>query len=304
MKKLLFIIVAAVPITAYALCQAGQKDFPLLKGPYLGQTVPGTIPEVFAPGVISTDQFEFGGTFSPEGKEFFFTRRPDYEGSENRIYYTRSVDGIWTRPALAPFARDCFEFLPVITPAGDRLFFYSERARPETAGVDGDLWYCINGTGGWSQANLFESPINRKYCMIITSTKTGRFYFAGIFNKKRGIFRSRFDGKTFSEFEYLPHDVNSLGPAHPFIARDESYLIFDAQVSGRGKPELFICFSNPDGSWSKPRNMGPEINATRTEFAASVSPDEKFLFFHRRVNGNGDIYWVSTDVINNLRPKE
>ena len=74
----------------FALCQARIKqvkpdEFPALQGPYLGQKPPGMTPEIFAPGIVSTAEFEFAGTFSPDGKEYFFTRRPDYGGSENRI---------------------------------------------------------------------------------------------------------------------------------------------------------------------------------------------------------------------------
>jgi len=50
---------------------AQQYDFPILKGHYLGQKPPG----IFAPGIISTkDNIEFAGTFSPDLREFFFTR--------------------------------------------------------------------------------------------------------------------------------------------------------------------------------------------------------------------------------------
>jgi hypothetical protein len=56
-----------------------------------------------------------------------------------------------------------------------------------------------------------------------------------------------------------------------------------------------------DGSWTKAKNMGPIINATKTEFGASVSPDGKYLFFHRRINGNGDIYWVDAGIIDALK---
>ena len=52
-----------------------QTEFPKLTGPYLGQTPPKMIPEVFAPGIVSkVGSHEFAGTFSPDGKEFFFTR--------------------------------------------------------------------------------------------------------------------------------------------------------------------------------------------------------------------------------------
>ncbi|MBU1013923.1 MAG: hypothetical protein KKG99_13045 [Bacteroidetes bacterium] len=304
MRKIVLVFVFMLFLGTPLFCQTSQKNFPVLKGQYLGQEPPGITPEIFAPGIISTDQFEFGGTFSPDGTEFFFTRRSDYDGSDNRIYYTRKVNGSWTKPALATFATENFEFLPVITPDGDKLFFYSERPRPDTKGFNGDLWYCLREDQEWSEAKFFESPINKKYTMMLTSTKDGTLYFSGNYDGKRGGFKSINSDGRYQNFEYLPQEINTIRPAHPFIAPDESYLIFDAQVKGMGKPELFICFRKPDGSWSQPQNMGPEINATQTEFAANVSPDGKYLFFHRRVNKNGEIYWVSSKIIEELKPKE
>ena len=47
---------------------------------YFGQPQPSMTPTVFAPGIVSTELgMEFGGTFSPDGKEFYFTR---YRGKE------------------------------------------------------------------------------------------------------------------------------------------------------------------------------------------------------------------------------
>ena len=41
---------------------------------YLGQNPPGNIPQIFAPGVISlNNRFETYPTFSPDGKEMFFS---------------------------------------------------------------------------------------------------------------------------------------------------------------------------------------------------------------------------------------
>jgi hypothetical protein len=50
-----------------------QDDFPVLKGPYLGQKPPGMTPEIFAPGIISTGHSERIAAFTPDGKYFFFT---------------------------------------------------------------------------------------------------------------------------------------------------------------------------------------------------------------------------------------
>ena len=40
---------------------------------YLEQEVPGSVPKVFAPGLVSlNDRFEFGSFFSKDGKEFYY----------------------------------------------------------------------------------------------------------------------------------------------------------------------------------------------------------------------------------------
>ena len=51
---------------------AQKEDFPVHKGPYLGQKPPGMTPEVFAPGIISTEHKEHSTlAFSPDGTEIF-----------------------------------------------------------------------------------------------------------------------------------------------------------------------------------------------------------------------------------------
>ena len=66
MKKLICILMF-LPFIGYTQ----NTNFPILKGPYLGQEPPGLKPEIFAPGIISTKKFkEFSGTFSPDGKEY------------------------------------------------------------------------------------------------------------------------------------------------------------------------------------------------------------------------------------------
>lgn len=73
---------------------------------------------------------------------------------------------------------------------------------------------------------------------------------------------------------------------------DESYIIYDGEsTSGYGNCDLYISF-NKNGTWTEPYNLGPEINTDQCEMTASVSPDGKYLFFHRGGEDNGDIYWI------------
>ena len=80
--------------------------------------------------------------------------------------------------------------------------------------------------------------------------------------------------------------------AHPYIAPDESYVIFDGiRPSGYGDCDLYISF-NKNGIWTEAYNLGSKINSEMCEMTPSVSPDGKHLFFHRGEDVKGDIYWV------------
>ena len=50
-------------------------------------------------------------------------------------------------------------------------------------------------------------------------------------------------------------------------------------LEGFGEADLYICWKNTDGTWSKPINMGEEINSEYVEFAPSISADGEYLYF-------------------------
>ena len=97
----------------------------------------------------------------------------------------------------------------------------------------------------------------------------------------------------------------------PCIAPDESFLIFASSRPGFGITDLFICFSKEDGTWTRPRNMGPEINTDAKEAFPFISFDGKYLFFMStrvsRLNpskipdGPGNVYWVDAGIIQKYR---
>ena len=98
--------------------------------------------------------------------------------------------------------------------------------------------------------------------------------------------------------------------------------------TGFGGVDLFVSFKKEDGSWTKGKNMGADINSSATEYCPTVSPDGKYFFFtsNRKAyksysetpltyeekirilnshgNGLGDIYWVDARIIEELKPDE
>jgi Tol biopolymer transport system component len=168
--------------------------------------------------------------------------------------------------------------------------------------VDGDTLYFNRGKAncfsrrtdtGWSEARVIDPPADEGMC--IAAARNGTLYFTG--GKTRatyGIQRSqRVDGRFQAPELVIPM------AAHPWVAPDESYLIFDkyALEGGAQSSKLFISFPRQDGGWSDPVALGKDINATGTELIAKVSPDGKYLFFQRKVGGNTDIYWVDAKVL-------
>jgi len=303
-KKIIVVLLTLFISTILALAQEktiDKSDFPILTGPYLGQKPPGMKPEMFAPGIVSTKKgWEAAISFSPGKKELFFTRRATIGGIENRIFYMKEVNGVWTKPEIASFGKEVMEFEALITPKGKTVLFSSDRPKPAGINTKGDIWYSEKNDSIWSEAKYFVPEINDGWAMFVSSTDKGTLYFTGSYNKKYGVFKSKLVNGKYTKPEYLPEEINYLrGASHPYISPDESYIIFDAQPEGMAKTDLYISFSRKDGSWTKAVKMDETINATKTEGIPTVSPDGKYLFFHR----DSDIYWVRTDFVEELKSK-
>ena len=82
---------------------------------------------------------------------------------------------------------------------------------------------------------------------------------------------------------------------------------------GYGDTDMYISFKQEDGSWLPAINMGSKINTVMPEGAPQLTHDGKYLFFNRgewkvKEDGTrkyiGKRYWVDTQVIENLRPKQ
>ena len=283
------------------------KRFPRLTGDYFGLTPPGSTPKLFAPGIVSTE-FEYGrnfaGTFSPDGNEFFFTRGKT--GPGQRIWRMIRADGAWSEPRPAPFTAGVMEFEPFISPDGKKLFFGSLRPKPGSSQPNGraDIWVAEKTDAGWSEPRYLDPLINDLAPMYISASSDGTLYFTGNLDD-RGLYSSVLRDGRYRSPVRLPGEINSLFAAHPYIAPDESYLIFDGKPLDNPEKDgdLYISFKNKDGSWTPATRLDDPINSGANEMAASVSPDGKYLFFESNRSGTMCIYWVDARALEALRPK-
>ena len=290
-----------VLLTGNALSE--NNDFPVLKGPYIGQEFPGTTPEIFAPGVISTPAHEFSCCFSPDGTEFYFTRNVA-ELNEKVIMVTRLRDGVWTAPAVVPFVENQLSFEPLITPDNKRLYFMSGKPIPGQPGPPMNVLFVEREGDGWSTAKNPGAPFNPAKAMFVSSTLDGIVYTTDI---SRGPGRESIavskpvDGK-YKELKRLSAPINAETQSmYPYIAPDESYIIYiSRKPSAKINNVLTISYRKPDGSWHEPQAVDIGMNAG----LPFVSPDGIFLFFTGGGQGKSDIYWVSAAFIEELRPEK
>ena len=286
-----------------------KDDFPVLKGPYLGQKPPGMKAEIFAPGIISTTYTEFANTFSIDGKEFYFTRY----GNNQKLATTmmiKEVNGKWINPKIAPFSGRFDEVDPMFSIDGMEIFFSSRRPlkgslKPKN---DYDLWVVKRTKTGWSEPSNLGAPLNSDQNEFYPSlTKSGNLYFVS--DRKGGFgkmdfWRSELINGKYSEPQNLGKFINTIHrEGDGFIAPDESYFLFSAFIPGNhGSGDFYISFKKPNGTWTKAKNLGAMLNTKGNEFTPWVSWDNKYLFFASDRSGNDEIYWVDAKVIYDMKP--
>jgi len=293
---------------------------------------PTAAPALFAEGVISTGDMELNTAFTPDGKTLYFTKR-----TPRPLLWVIVVShfrgGKWSAPEVAEFSGQYSDFDPIVSPDGKKLYFCSNRPVDSQPRQDFDIWVVEKtATGAWSAPKHLDAPINtgaQEYYPSVTADGTLYFSSTREGGKGRGdIWRARWVNGKYNEPENLGEAINSqFFEGDPFIAPDESYLVFVSygRPDGLGDGDLYISF-NREGAWTKAVNMGQGINSSALDFCPIVAPDGKYFFFtsersfadkplprrmasqqwqkrlHSPHNGLGDIYRVDSSVLNAYRP--
>ncbi|MCP4724763.1 MAG: hypothetical protein GY863_06990 [bacterium] len=295
------IYIIIILMLSFICCIQDKRNLEL-SGPYLGQKPPGMTPEIFAPGVVSTNEkYELNSIFSLDGNEFYYeisTTTPK-EKKEGRYFYiimvSKQVNGVWTKPEIAPFSGKYMTVDFCLSPDGNRFYFCSNRQNPWSTLERMHIWYVDRVDDGWSESEILGPPIySPEGNAQLSISSNGTMYL----RMGNDLFYSEYVNGKFMEPVNLGKNINSeYSESKPFIAPDESYLIFvrygmpESIDGGKG---MYISFRKKDGSWTPAKNT--YINGSLPK----VTLDGKYFFFSR----DGDIYWMDAKVIEELKPEE
>ncbi len=196
----------------------------------------------FIPVNINTDAPEYSSVISANGKELYFTSRREWKG-EDQKYFMYPVDN--------SFPED--------------IFFAKG-----------------NGNGVWSEpvvlplceANKNESAVS------LTPDMTMLYVYSDSLGNG-DIFVSSYEDnyKSIQDLTYKKLNTKDW-ETHSVVTQDSSIIIFSSdRKHGHGGRDLWVIHKQEDSTWSKPVNMGPEINTELDEDAPFLTLDNKTLYY-------------------------
>jgi Tol biopolymer transport system component len=230
----------------------------------------------FMPNIVSGKGLDFNSAFSRDGNTFYFSR------SKNRkyfVYETRFDGKNWTRPERSKLFDTLYSNTdPFITKDGS-IYYISNRPKDEADTISDYDIYKLPKT-----ANGYESPINLTQVnsdsteYYVSLAENGTIYFASYRDGNLDLYNSKM---TSLGYEY-PKKIDSLnsdaGEHDPFIAPDESFIIFTStRAGGLGEADLYIS-NQINGAWQKPVNMGNQINTSSYDYCPYITPDGMYFF--------------------------
>lgn len=248
-------------------------------------------PAAFLPGVVSDDG-AFGLTLSPDGMHALWVRSG---GTRERlvIMETRKINGTWQMPSVAPFSGTpgWNDIDPMFSPDGRSLIFQSNRPVPDKPARKGFDIYAVERTAqGWGPVRHLGHDINTDESESSAAiAANGNIYFMKAApDMQSDLWVSELRQGRYTTPRNLGLPINTPArESNPYVAPDESYLIYFSAATLEDRPDLFISFRGKNG-WSAPRRLKAPINSADpadSEFTPFVHGSTLYLSRQRRVDG-------------------
>ncbi len=234
--------------------------------------------------IINTVYREAEPSFTADGRTMYF----NCYSSDICVSHRSGTweQGNWTPPVRlgAPISTEYEEVEPVINPAGNKLYFNSNRPYGVFKGIP------------------FLSPLMNVFevANMIAQTKSGVSLLNGlgmghvwVSDKINGIWSAP---HRLGDIPGEP-PVNSTFHDHclAFSADGNEVFWTSTRPGGYGGNDIWTV-RLVNGQWTKPENLGPKVNGSRNEHHSMPTPDGKHLYVTSDRPGGygGDDIYVST----------
>jgi outer membrane protein OmpA-like peptidoglycan-associated protein len=203
------------------------------------------------------------------------------------------------------------EVIPVVSPAGDVLYIDRKnhpqniRKSDEPDNIHDDIYYTRKDKNGeWMEARNLGSPLNNWSHNFVNSISpdANTLLLANTYNadgspKGPGASTTK---RIKNQAWTNPEDLNIIGFNNKnkyvsfFMANTNSVLLMSIEDDDSyGEKDIYVSFLQSDKSWSKPLNIGDDINTMMAEYAPVLASDNVTMYFSSEGHygyGSYDIY--------------
>ena len=185
------------------------------------------------------------------------------------------------------------EYSSVISANGKELYFTSRRAwvnidqkyfiYPVDNSYPEDIFFSKgNGDGVWSEPTILPlCEANKNESSVSLTPDMTMLYVYSDSLGNGDIFVSNYDDgyKKIEDLTYKKLNTKDW-ETHSVVTQDSSIIIFSSdRKHGYGGRDLWIIHKQEDSTWSKPVNMGADINSEQDEDAPFLTLDNKTLYY-------------------------
>ncbi len=196
------------------------------------------------------------------------------------------------------------EIAPVIAPDGKTL--YIARKHPKNIQQSKyDIWYSeLQADGNWGRLKHAPKPLNNNNdnVVIAVSPDNNTLFLENLYNSD-GSFKSdqgiSISFRTANGWsvprELKIRNYQNLDRYESFcLTGDRKVIVMSVKrEGGYGAKDLWVSFLRPDGTYGKPKNMGPVLNSYDNEGTPYIAPDGKTLYYYSYTEagyGSADIF--------------
>ena len=218
------------------------------------------------------------------------------------------------------------EIAPIISADG-KLLYFDRRNHPLNSGKNkdsDDIWYSEKNDDDdtWSVAQNIGVPLNNKWPNYIQAVTpdgnsillANEYLQSGDLAPGVSISHKTKDGWALPEVQQINKFYNLSQHANYFLTGNGRFLLMAIQrKDSRGELDLYVSERIEDNKWTKPVNLGSDINTIAYDYSPFLAADGLSLYFSSEGYagyGKADIYvskrlddtWQSWSKPQNLGP--
>lgn len=290
-------------------------------------------PRLFAEGIVSTSDDEFGGSLTPNGDTIYFSKSAPHSYRYSMLESHKQKGGQWSTPTVLPFSGRYTDSDPTLSPDGTKMFWTSDRPVNGDVKHDYDLWMVERTpSGSWGAPQHLPEPINSNTSEFAASmTRSGTLYFSSSRDGGIQAFRSHLENGSWTKPENVSRlieqgDTTTVYDLDVMIDPDERFILLGSvREDGFGNFDIYIAW-NDNGKWTRAVHLPAPFNTRARDYAPHLSPDGHTLFFssergfaldpidHRlnyrelttlfrsTLNGSGNIYQMDASALEAFHP--